>query len=786
MKPYKSLRFKGNGSLSMWLVSILVVLLSSCIDQMDEYYEKPGWLKGNIYQILEQDGNYSLFLQGLDRAGFKQMVNGKSILTVMAPNDSAFASYLQTQYGTTQIELLPLEELKKIMGFHIMYYAFNTEKLINFRPDEGDAATDEDKMLNAGLYYKHRTKSMDPISVEWDATRGDSVKIYHHERFLPVFSHLFFQTKQIDPVYNYEYFFPQTPWKGGNNGFNVSNAAVDAYQLIASNGYVYKIDRVLRPLQTIYDELRAQEDYSTFLDLYNKYVYFAEVPELTVEYGNGSKLFQMYHKTPLANIACEWPEIDYSNMSNLSKVAYSVFAPSNAAIQRFFDNYWKVGGYDTLTQVSRESIEYLLFNSVYTESVAFPEEIKKSLIINSYGTPIEFDVDAVPEENRILCVNGVFYGLDEVAAPLMFRSVTGPAFQYKQYGYFLKMLKASNLMMTLSSNETRYLCLIPSNAQIESIGITVNRDDNLILNNSLLSGSVQTSYVYAHTVSLDATPGSYTELPSTGAHVFRTLSPTYNLYWYVLDGKITNSVLYNERIFPSAPADESTLFSPVYERTFEGHEWSNGKVYAYDSLFFDGSYDRTNYKKFQGLMYNNRSDETLPYQAFASLLDMAGLYNAQAFNFVFEKYLAFVPTTQAVHDALLANRIPGIDPDPAWVDDETVPFMNRFVVSDAEALKQYLMMYFIPESTAGVSNYPFVGWNEAVPNGLPTLDVKEVYDSQNKLTLVTTHLDVEDTGSALRVRVRKAGSEWIDVLADYHYFPFIFDDGCIHFITRCF
>lgn len=77
MKPYKSLRFKGNGSLSMWLVSILVVLLSSCIDQMDEYYEKPGWLKGNIYQILEQDGNYSLFLQGLDRAGFKQMVNGK-------------------------------------------------------------------------------------------------------------------------------------------------------------------------------------------------------------------------------------------------------------------------------------------------------------------------------------------------------------------------------------------------------------------------------------------------------------------------------------------------------------------------------------------------------------------------------------------------------------------------------------------------------------------------------------------------------------------------------------
>lgn len=765
---------------------LFLAVFASCEDKLGEYYEKPEWLKGNIYQILQEDGKYTIFLKGIDLAGYKQMVNGKSILTVMAPSDSAFQIYLQEKYQTQKIEDLSVDEIRKLIGFHIMYYAFSTDKLVNFRPGEGDDATFEELLKNAGLYYKHRTKSMDKITVEWDKTRGDSVKVFHQERFLPVFSTKFFNTKQIDANYNYEYFFPGTNWTGGDSGFNVANASVQEYQVIASNGYVFKVDKVIRPLETIYTELKSKPEYSTFISLYNKYEYYAEEPDLSLQYGNGSKLFQHYHKAPLANIACEWPVIDYSNMTSLSYASYSVFAPNNKAISDFFNNYWKIGGYDSLPQVSSESIEYLLFNCVYSESVVFPEEIQKGRIKNSYGTVVSFDVDKVPAKNRIMCVNGALYGLDELAAPTMFTSVTGPAFQYKKYGYFLKMLKASNLTMTLCSDETRYITLMPSNAQIESIGITTNRDGNLIMNGALLSSSVLTNYVYAHTVSLDATPGNYSQLPTTGNHVLRTLSPTSNMYWYVKDGKITNNVLFNEMIFPGNIADENRIFRNVEELKFKGESWTNGKSYSYDSLLFEGAYTRSNYKNFQGLMYNNRSDVNLPYHGFVQLLQKAGMYNAQTFNFIFEDYIAFVPVTDAVKNALLNNNIPGIKADEALIANEAVPFFDRFTVTDAEQLKQYLLAYFIPESTAGVSNYPFLGWGEVLTKGLPTLDVKEVLDENSKLTLVTTMMDVQDTGSKLRVRLIKDGSSWKDVVNNYYYFPFVFEDGCVHFISNCF
>ena len=42
------------------------LVLSSCQDDMKEYYEEPDWIKGSIYEILQEDGNYDIFLSGVD------------------------------------------------------------------------------------------------------------------------------------------------------------------------------------------------------------------------------------------------------------------------------------------------------------------------------------------------------------------------------------------------------------------------------------------------------------------------------------------------------------------------------------------------------------------------------------------------------------------------------------------------------------------------------------------------------------------------------------------------
>ena len=62
-------------------------------------------------------------------------------------------------------------------------------------------------------------------------------------------------------------------------------------------------------------------------------------------------LFIHTHGTSLPAIAVEWYSTKYSDVANNASKAYSVFAPSDVAMNNFFDNYWEKGGYESLDDV---------------------------------------------------------------------------------------------------------------------------------------------------------------------------------------------------------------------------------------------------------------------------------------------------------------------------------------------------------------------------------------------------------------------------------------------------
>lgn len=57
------------------------------------------------------------------------MLEGKAILTIMAPDDSAFQAYL-SEKGYATINDMPVDEVKKVIGYHVLYYSYNKEKLL--------------------------------------------------------------------------------------------------------------------------------------------------------------------------------------------------------------------------------------------------------------------------------------------------------------------------------------------------------------------------------------------------------------------------------------------------------------------------------------------------------------------------------------------------------------------------------------------------------------------------------------------------------------------------------
>lgn len=729
----------------LWIL-VLPVIFIACEDKMDEHYKVPDWLKGNAWEVLESRGNYTTFLKGVDIAGFRPMMEGKNILTVMAPNDEAFSEYLKNRQ-VSAIDELPLTEVRQLIGFHMLYYSYNKQRLINYRP-EGDDITEEQAKVNAGLYYKFRSKSQDTVSyvdTPDDANPGQTkrVAVYHPERLLPIFSNMMFTTKQIDPDYNYRYFFPNSEWTGAS-GFNVSEASVTEYEVVTDNGYIYCIDRVLEPLETIYTELAERPNYSLFLKAYNRFMTqpLQKDNNLTNDYGNGEDLYQITH-TGLPSIACEWNNTDFKQIDANARNACNVFAPTNEALTSFFQNYWQAGGYESLDDVYKVALLYLLKEYSHSGSIIFPQEIKEGKYNSDVdGKPFQFDVDQV--KDRLMCSNGILYGLSDMTIPAVFKSVIGSAFQRKNYSVFLFMLDKTKMVKSLSSTDSRFAVLIPSDSQLESAGIAFSPESPDQLNIVTASGeAAMTTSQMSDYISINVAM-SDKDLKDNKTYVLKT-NASFN-YWYVKGGKVISSNEFNN-------INGNNTFRELTELKYnQTEEWSNGKVYTYSGTLFQPTANRT----LMRTLTVNPEASSITYQ-FTQLLNKAGLIASETLGFIEEtSFLAFAPSNQAILDAQQAGKIPGVN--------------AAGKVTDKAKLANWLKYYFIRIEDSGLTDYPYVG------SGMDMECVSYAMSASEDYLPVM----VKDNGQ--KITIGNNAGETAAVTDDFDQFPLVFSDGCLHVI----
>jgi len=772
-------------NLNVFKTVLLAFALCTCISTLmgcqdnltDNDHYKPRLSTGNAYEILESEGNYTTFLKGVDLAGFRQIVDGKSILTVIAPDDDAFSTFL-SQKGYSSIDDLNTTDpqyLKRLIGYHLMYYAFDWDKMVNFRPQEGDGATEEEKMVDAGLYYKHRTHSSNPVEevrvkLTPNATADTLIKLYHYELYLPVFSNKLFETKGIDADYNYSYFYPDSKWGGSgsnsNGYFNVNNASVkDDDNVITDNGYLYHVDQVLEPLGTIYDELKSNPDYSDYVALYDSYSTYDEAAtETSTELGYN---VYVHRHGELPSIALEWPnESSYSGFTSNEKTGYNLFVPTNSALDNFFRTYWTAeSGYKSLDDLDPLIMKYFVYQSFSSSSMlVFPEEIKNGTVKTYYETPVNIDPDKVTD--RKICANGVFYGMDNMDAPAIFSSVVGPAFKDSLYTYYLYALDNSGLVLSLSSSASNFVTLMPSNDQMRNaepaIRLYTSTSGKELQQYSYEAGDYATmskntmlSMCNIHTAT------NVSELPTTGSKVILTNTP-YN-YWYVRDGKITSSANFNQLLSPEYAGGDP--FVEFHEITNAGNAWDNGKSYSYDAIepFEAASGD--------GLAHtlSVANDKNYCYYLFAQLLNKAGLLDvanncldASVVASTDTRFIVFIPTNEAIKDNLAS--LPGCSKLKVK-DDGTLS--GTCTGNNKTALAAYLRNYFITALQNSFTDYPYIG---SSCNG-------EFYTSGNY------KIYINDDAGSLSVHFTNAEvNNTVKVSSTYFYLPFAFNDGCFHLI----
>lgn len=744
----------------LFCVLSISLVFTSCENKMDEHYEVPEGWPTSVWEELTDRGNFSIFLKGAELSGFKPLLEGRSVLTVMAPDDAAFSAYL-SEKAYSDISEMNQEELKKLIGFHLIYYSYTKDKLVHFSP-LGDLATEEDRESSAGLYYKFRTWSSNAPSVEQDAS-GKSFTIYHLDRFIPVFSHLFFSSREIDAKSNYEYFYPNSSWTGGD-GFNVSNASVQEYELKANNGYFYAINKVLEPLETVYTELKNRPEYSVFFNLYNKYTMYAYDETLTKDYGAnlGVDSLYLHLHTNLPSIAMEWPVSSYQHVTSLSAVGFSVFAPSNTAMNTFFNAFWKVGGYNSLDEIDPLLMSHFLGQYYVAGSLVFPEQIVKGTVKNKYGVVFDY-FDPATVKDKTICVNGSFYGLDDLKTPPLFEAVVGPAFQYPDYLSYLYALDGSSLLNSYVSSDTEYIMLIPDNEQMKGSGYELKTNDlGTFLQEegedgwANVSSNTKQNIVNTHTVNGQG------ELKTTGTHVYPVQAPFS--YLYVKDGKIASNALFNKLLEPDFVSGGGQAFVPFREITYQGGAWSNGKAYSYQypEVFLPEASD--------GLAHALAvcNDSRYPYNSFVQLMKKAELINGTTIPMLAgSRFVAFIPTNEAIASAIANNEVGGIT-------DGTMNADGTVNVSDAnfrqEELREYLLSHFLRNREVTISTYPYPG---------------SVFKTGTYVSASYRTLKYIDNGSSLSLEF-EGNANPFRVIPRYDYFPFAYKDGCMHLIEKAF
>ena len=718
------------------LLLFFLFLFVSCETEMDKYYKLPENLKGNAWEVLEAKGNFTIFLQAVAKTPYKDLVQGKGQITVMAPTDEAFNAFFQKR-NINSIDDLSQEELNKIIAYHLVYYSFNKERFENYNPEGIEAANSTPLK---GLFFKFRTKSRDEISTETDWTDNNRIKkIVHKERFLPIFSNNLFNSKQIDAKYNYEYFYPNSTWTG-QDGFNVSNASVDEYALVTDNGYVYILNQVIEPLETIYKELSNSTNYNTFKEIYDRFINYQYDVNATTAYGNGDSLF-LHNHFELPLIASEWtnnPNIstaDYAQLSNLSKNAMNVFAPNNTALEAFYNKYWQQYYADKgLKKVNFLPLLTLLTNHVYNGELLFPETIEKGTIKTSWGNVITFDTKQATLKK--MCVNGALYGLNNVIVPPAFEKVTSPMFCNPAYNMFLDM--SLSFIPVLLSDQTSFKIFYPS--------------DSMIINNTTMGGAL-IQYVNtnpnkygAQEIQIEGLVGmepmKTTQKKSlSGNHIaikrmssrgneaiYKTINP-YN-YIYTKNNMVYSSAIYNSGSTPPSFNEIST--------------YSNGTAY---SLHGDASALVPESSQFKDIAASAVSCP-VEFTAFNWMIEASSIHKTTPpFNFLQgNRYIVLIPKQSVVENDFAVGKIP-------W--------------SPATLLVDYMKYYFIDVNSSGLLDYPFPG--AGVQGELTTFKLLK-NGQYAKLTLI-------DTGSGLQIKDSKG-----NIVNVVSYYPRMYADGAAYLI----
>lgn len=420
----------------------LLILLNGCTDK-DVYYERPEWLAPPIYEVLEQKGNFKMYLQCADSTLYASVLKGAGLYTVFAPNDEAFSAYLSDK-GYNSVKDIPHSEIEKIVAYSIC-----------------SSTTSFDSIgVNGGFKFKTQYYALpyrDPeYNNEWvvDQTMENNwTTSYNNYKFLPAFTNTFFNS--FNPVLSatdYNVFFPNSTFSGKN----IQGGEIVKEDMRAENGIVHEVSTVNLPMENLADILKKPEN-SLFKslvdakDAYGDYLFrtYTEVtspvllrtlqkimPKENIEKIYVKLYVGLNYSLNLENV------LDESGRYSPETSGYTLILPTSTALNSYLEN--RIMKYYTKTNELPQQIIRTLIQSHMIPSLVWPATYVNSVngngdYLNGSGSSgSTFSESSI--NSATLASNGFVYKSDEVVKSRIFESVyseifLNPAHKWAETGF---------------------------------------------------------------------------------------------------------------------------------------------------------------------------------------------------------------------------------------------------------------------------------------------------------------------------------------------------------------
>ena len=466
---------------SIWVLVLPVLFAVSCKKKAyDDFYGRPATLEQPIYQQLQDKGNFKNLLAVVDKAGYKDILSAAGYWTFFAPHDSAFQVYFKEK-NITSVDQLDSSACRKLVTYCLVYNAFKKERMGDYQSNIGWVPNQSFRRRTANYtgVYDGKDTTGKALKIISSNRNNNGVTFYvdadNNNKYIPCFVDNFLQAKGLTAA-DYNYFYPTTTF----TGFNIVDAAVTQKDIVAENGVIHIINRVITVLPGIDEYISGNPNFSEFKKLFDKFlINYALNPTATSKYqsinGGSAQIYTKIYNAALAfspNNENFLKQQDNDGQSN----SYTLFVPTNDVLLNYI-NTVLLEKYPNINSLPINVI-YDFVNAHMWQSAVWPSKFKSTY--NSLGEEARFDPNTNVVDKKILS-NGIFYGTNKVQEANVFSSVYAKAYLDPSYTMMTSLLNQELKYQLINLNQ-KYTLFLISNAALNAAGyfidVTVSNDPN--------------------------------------------------------------------------------------------------------------------------------------------------------------------------------------------------------------------------------------------------------------------------------------------------------------------